>query len=628
MNWQKGLFGVGLILAMLAVGWAVRPLRGKSAAMPLTQELTAEQAAAQELALADERVRALTVDHRTEVFGVRQLTTCADCFQVEIYDWDRDTAVIALVNLHSQMVTAVYQQPGVHPGINKRLADLALAIALNAPEVQTALGYRPISADMAPVDASLVNSACEAGHLCVSPTFDLGDRALWAVVDLTTEELAGLNWTLLAEETAAAGATAVDTGGCPPAGSVNRDGWQLDYDVTGTDGLRATNAHYNGQLVITSAKLLEWHVDYGTTGFEDVTGCGGGGGGFPIFPYGDTQVRDLLDEKANVVGFEVVQDFRMLQWGQNCNYRYEQHYQFWADGRFRLASAAYGRGCGTHALYRPIVRLDLAAGGDDGGDNFAYWDGHQWVAQTAETYRVPYAEAGHGPHQLTAANTAWRITDTTGAGYLLEPAIGQFADGGRGDEPLVYVTLYKPEEGDVDMGVIGDCCADTHEHGPEKFIYGTTSVPQMPEPITHTNLVLWYVPQMATDGDPGSYYCWTVTGEPNPETYPCFGGPLFHPIPAEPVADFAVQEPVVAGQTAVFYNNSTGLNPITYTWSLGDGVTTTVPVPTHVYTAAGEVVVGLTAVNPQGSSTITQTITVQPPWQSTYIPLLKKPDGE
>ena len=623
MKWTLRLLGMVLVLIILGAGLYIRPLRGKSSTVPLPDRLTPEQLAAQTLALADPRVQALTGEQRTEVFGVRQTTDCTSCFQVEIYDWGQDTAVIAIVNLLANQVEAVFRQPDVHPGINKRLADLALEIALNAPEVHEALGFRPLTADMAPVDASLLNTACEEGHLCVSPTFDLGDRALWAVVDLTAEELAGLTWTLLAPETTSDQATAPD-GSCPPAGSVDRDGWQLDYGVTGTDGLRLADVRYNGQLVLTSIKLLEWHVDYGSVGFQDVTGCGGGGGGFHIAPYGPTEIRDLLDESANVIGFAVVQDFRMTQWGQNCNYRYEQQLQFWADGRFRIANAAYGRGCGASAIYRPIVRIDMAAAGDDDNDNFAYWAGRQWLEPAVETYRVPYLETGHGPHTLTADNISWRITDVTGAGYLIEPALGQFDDEGRGDEPLIYVTQHKPEEGDVDMGVIGTCCLDNHEHGPDKFIYGTASQPQVPEPITNSNIVLWYVPQMVTDGDPGSYYCWTVTGEPNPETYPCFGGPLFHPISPEPVADFAVQEPTWAEFPAIFHNNSTGLKPITYTWSFGDGVTSTLPAPTHIYTAAGSFVVGLMAVNSNGSSTITHTIHVLPPRPTSYLPFVTK----
>ncbi len=75
------------------------------------------------------------------------------------------------------------------------------------------------------------------------------------------------------------------------------------------------------------------------------------------------------------------------------------------------------------------------------------------------------------------------------------------------------------------MGALGDCCFDDHRQGPEHFVNG--------EDVTATNLVLWYVPQMVTQADSESesndYYCWTVSGEPDPETYPCIVGPMFVP---------------------------------------------------------------------------------------------------
>ncbi|MCB0028664.1 MAG: hypothetical protein KDE28_12195, partial [Anaerolineales bacterium] len=47
--------------------------------------------------------------------------------------------------------------------------------------------------------------------------------------------------------------------------------------------------------------------------------------------------------------------------------------------------------------------------------------------------------------------------------------------------------------------------------------------------VAGENIVLWYVSQALTDTSSGNMYCWTVTGEPTPETYPCFTGPMFSP---------------------------------------------------------------------------------------------------
>ena len=108
------------------------------------------------------------------------------------------------------------------------------------------------------------------------------------------------------------------------------------------------------QPVATRLKLAEWHARYpGNWGYRDYTGCGGGGGGFAIYPYGNTQIRTLYDHNNVAIGFEVVQDFRMSNWGADCNYRYEQHFEFYMDGRYRVKVAAYGRGCGDNQQAKP-----------------------------------------------------------------------------------------------------------------------------------------------------------------------------------------------------------------------------------------------------------------------------------
>ncbi len=546
--------------------------RGKSAAIPLSGKMTPEQEQAQQLALDDALVMAHTAGHRSEVFGVRSLTagdypalqgSCAnaDCRQVEIYNFDENAAVTAVVNLDTATVLDVFYLPGMQPGINKRLADRALEIAFNAPEVISALGYRPTNGTMAPVPGGMLGTACAEGHLCVGPNFKVDDRFFWAIIDLTDDRLAGTFWTFAGSD-ASVNSTPFVPEGCPPAGSVNRDGWSLNHEVTGTDGLRVYNVTYNGVEVLTSVKLVEWHADYGSGGFEDTPGCGGGGGGFPIFPYGDTEIRDLMEGGEGVVGFEVVQDFRMSSWGSSCNYRYDQHIQFYNDGRFRVVSGAYGKGCGNNAIYRPVVRIDIAVDGDD-NDNFAYYDGSDWVDVTTEDIRVAVVDPDfpqYGQHYTTPENYSWRVADSNGLGYNIEQDLGQLpvvppGVPSRGDEPFVYFTLHHPSEGDGDMGVIGDCCQDNHFQGPEQFVNG--------ESVVDTNIVLWYVPQMVTDVTAPDLYCWTITGEPNPETYPCLTGPMFHPIGSQ-TPDFAMtttpaSQDICVSENALYTVSTEGL---------------------------------------------------------------------
>ncbi len=612
-----GSLMVAVLTAVIAIV-LIKPaieVRGKTTAVPLAAQMTPEQQTAQDLALADPRVQAFTSGHRAEVFGVSRvvlgpypeiLSACAatDCRQVEIYLWDVDTAVTAYVRLDSREVLDVVRQPHMRPGINKRLHDLSMEIATNAPEVIEALGYKP-AADkvLAAVDAGLLDTACDGQHLCVAPTFATDDgRVLWAVVDLTAEELAGIHWTEAAPPGEFEPFVPTD---CGTPLNVNRDGWSLSYITTNNDGLNVYDVTYNDIPVITSMKLAEWHADYGATGYQDTTGCSSGGGGFFIAPYGNTQVLDLLDGQSNVIGFEVVQDFRMGSWGNNCNYRYEQRFRFYTDGSFRPVSAAYGKGCGTNSLYRPLVRINIGINGDD-NDRFSRWDGAAWQVMTTEDYLTPYYEDGHGPHHIDPNGYSWKVEDTvTGLGYYMVQDVGQF-DNGRGDNPFLFPVRHQPNEGDGDLYVFSSgCCHDDHQQGPHLYLNG--------ESIDSENIVIWYVPQAQTDAVAPDYYCWTVAGEPNPETYPCYMGPLFVPFTSggtPPVAGFTHNGPVALGNTTFFTNTSTG-DPITYTWDFGDGSPlSSLENPSHTYTAAGDYSVTLTAANDAGSDSHTELIQV------------------
>jgi hypothetical protein len=311
--------------------------------------------------------------------------------------------------------------------------------------------------------------------------------------------------------------------GAASAASLSRDGWTLKHEVTNTDGLRVYDVRYADRLVLTSAKLAEWHADSGAAGYVLRTGSGESGGGFPVSPYGETAVLDLLGPGAAVIGFEVVQDFRMAAWGNSCNYRFEQRLQFYQDGSFRVVSGAYGKGCFPSEIYRPLMRIDIAVDGD-ADDSFARWTGSEWNPETIEgIWTQPVSTAPGG--------AAWRVMDLAGAAYDVVPGAGHFDDGGRGDDAIVYAVLHDPSEGDADLeSSIGTCCNDDEGQGPDQYVDG--------DPIEDANLVLWYVPQMPVDStleDESGYSCWTIAGEPDPETYPCFAGPLFVPVP-EPAA--------------------------------------------------------------------------------------------
>jgi hypothetical protein len=305
---------------------------------------------------------------------------------------------------------------------------------------------------------------------------------------------------------------------CPAAGTVDRNGWEMSWEVTASDMLRVYDASFHGTPALTSAKVVEWHSDYGTSGFVLSLGCGGSGGGFPVSFY-DVQVADLPPSSRGA-GFEITADFRMSNWGASCNYRFDAHYRFWEDGSFRLLVGAYGKTCGANEVNRPVLRIDIAEG-DPGNDRIQTWNGTDWSTVTTETFRTPYAGA-NGPILLDPTNAALRIVDVvTGRGHVVEPNVGQLDDVAPADDAFLYFTLHDAAEGDGDLGVLGGCCNDTQAQGPDAYLDG--------ESLDGADVVLWYVPQFVTDDSGPDYACWTVTGEPNPETYPCFGGPLFRP---------------------------------------------------------------------------------------------------
>jgi len=87
-----------------------------------------------------------------------------------------------------------------------------------------------------------------------------------------------------------------------------------------------------------------------------------------------------------------------------------------------------------------------------------------------------------------------------------------------------------------------------------------------------------------------------------------------------PLAAFSVSTPTpLPGQTVQFTNASTGTEPLTYLWDLGDGESSDQVNPAHAYSQAGVYLVTLIARNPWGEDTATATIAVQQPLKEYSI---------
>ncbi len=486
-----------------------------------------------------------TLEHkalRSEIFSVTKLresdiisqleSLCKgkSCYSVEMYNYALDMMTMGIVELESEKVVAIQYYRNFQPEIPDRLKQLAIKIATESDIVHKALGYRPDSQEalMAGTKTALNNSRCERSlHLCVAPTFIQGEKALWAIVDLTDLSLVGIRWTNVGSWEAGTEAVTERTMQvnniteeyCTIEKYKELGEWSFKYILTASDGLRLSGVRYKGRPIIDNVKLVDWHVSYSGTdgfGYSDAVGC----------PYFSTAAvvaieapkQDVLFENGIEIGYRFEQYFFSEGWPDPCNYNYAQRFDFYHDGRFRISVASLGRGCGNNGTYRPVIRIAPAAGmnqfyewGQD--DRWKMWNNEGWQLQHAIT---AYTEQGY-QYKLGGRDL----------GFFMEPGQGGFNDGGRGDNAWLYVTKRKFDlsEGEVDLPTIGPCCNIDHRQGPEKFIE--------PEDITNSDIVIWYVPQLKNDDTAGAKYCWAdriiENGVFKTIVYPCFAGPMFVP---------------------------------------------------------------------------------------------------
>jgi hypothetical protein len=457
----------------------------------------------------------------------------ADCFKVEMYNYTLNLTSIGIVDIKQNKLVSFATLEQTQPEIPQYLKSIAIKIAINSPEVQSAYGIKPEEKDalMASTKTALNRTRCERSrHLCVAPTFTKEGKALWAIVDLTEYKLVGVRWT----NTGTTGPVSPITERklqddkitacfCEKETALDKDGWKMNYMLTSSDGLRIAQVSFNGKPILQSAKLVDWHVSYSGTdgfGYSDAVGC-------PYFSqaaviaFEPPKVMQIKDDAGVFIGFALEQVFKSELWPTPCNYNYRQRFEFYKDGRFRVAAASIGRGCGNDGTYRPVFRIAFA----EEQNNFAEWNGSGWNPWQSEKWQLQQATTNY-----TAKGYQYQFTNNSGAGYFVQPGSGKFGDGGRGDNAYAYITQNKPtvEEGEADLITIGPCCNTDYKQGPDKFI-GTT-----PDNIQNKKLVFWYVAQLKNDDSKGREYCWAESVLENgiyvTKPYPCFAGPMFVPI--------------------------------------------------------------------------------------------------
>jgi hypothetical protein len=514
---------------------------------------------AQSLLLADPRLKAAMFEResgkplRSEVMSIKPAlpgdrvgvnTSCWEggCYRVDLYNFFYNATATALVDTSKKQVVSISSIGESQPELSARLKELANAIANHEPAVQYEIERytkfmqkrgveENVSALMSDTKTALNNTLCERSkHLCVAPTFVLGDRALWVIVDLTDLKVVGLRWTKVGQNEAPVVVTErsleneyVFNNFCQKVNQIQRNGWSFDYHITTSDGLRLAQAKYNNKPVFKSAKVVDWHVSYSykdSFGYSDATGC-------PMFSSAvvvafDGPVIEPIMHNDKEIGFSIAQDFRQQAWPAPCNYRYEERYEFYNDGRFNTAMISHGRGCGDHGTYRPILRINW---GSDAQKKT--WRAEKWQQQWQPIDQETWAAKPQTP-QMLDSKYSHRFLDSANNGYMLAPYAGKDSANDKGEDGFVYFTENPVEgdEGERDLVTLGACCNADHQQGPEQFIQESQS-------LKDKELVFWYVPFLKNNGTPEQKYCWADNVAENgvmvTKTWPCAAGAMFVP---------------------------------------------------------------------------------------------------
>ncbi len=572
---------------------------------PIPGGLDEPRSIAQQLAIHAGSVQKLLRDPatgkplRAEVFGVYPVSgnetgsghaacPATGCYRVDIYDWARNATVSIWVDVPAKTVVATQRLADSSPELPDHWVQRAITLARNDARVKKALAAAKkdhAAPGMARVRTSLNHTACELSrHLCVAPTFELGSRALWTIVDLTAGEVVGVQWTDLGDFDADLPTESnlvkhqIYRDYCRGPVTLKRDSWALQYQLTASDGLRVSAISFHGQPVLQDVRLVDYHVSYSNKagfGYNDAIGC-------PLFssaavaafsppqihsipplprmdnrriPHASNGPKKPATAKPGAVGgFEIVQDFRHPLWPKPCNYRYQQRYRFFDNGDFSIEAANLGRGCGAHAVYRFLFRIQPPP---FPGQQWLRRSGQQQVAYQAVTteYWEPWPAkplSTHNPNSL-AKTSPWRW-QTSRFTYDLSPVFDPPEDA----RAFVYVVRYHVDEGDSNMPTLGSCCHLDYRQGPESFIN------QPPEPITDGRWVLWYVPMVENNPNPGQERCWAdtqvVNGIYQVKVWPCWAGLRFkrHRLSLQP--DQAASDKLDQGHAPAFLPMSSTRN--------------------------------------------------------------------
>lgn len=469
------------------------------------------------------KARPSDIPNGSEIMNMENL------YRVEMYNYALNASIIGFVDLAHKQVTNIIFYKETQPDVPPHLVELAMEMAINDTAVineygEHMLDQKPI---MAGTKTALNRTKCQRSkHLCVAPTFVKGDKALWAIVDLTDLNIAGVKWTQVGETGMAVTQRTMQNDKimscyCDKNNVVEKNDWTFSYSMSRSDGLVLTHVQYKKKELFRNVKLVDWHVSYSKIdgfGYSDAVGC-------PEFSTAavlavEPPYFEAIVESGDTTGFLLGQRYYSEGWPTPCNYNYHQYFEFYKDGRFRPVVGSIGRGCGNNGMYRPVTRI--AVSGER--NNFYEWNKNAWKQWKKEQWTLQTGKTLYqGDHQWL------KIESDNKQGLMIIANTGQMRDGGRGDNANVYVTKWDShrDEGETDLPTIGPCCNKDYQQGPEKFIEPD------PEIIETSSIVLWYVAQMTNDDTKGNEYCWAESVLKNgvyvPVIYPCYSGPMFKP---------------------------------------------------------------------------------------------------
>jgi hypothetical protein len=475
---------------------------------------------------------------RCEIMSIGALTSkeykkynlnaiCDSCMYIDLYNYFYNQTMRAIIDIEKPSIILIDQTGAGQPYLRSFHQDLAEEIVLSHPVLRKDLGLENQFFPTNWKKTFQISKAERSMHLSVVLNIWKDNRIFRALVDLTDLKLVGTQWVDSEDIIGIDPLTErslendfVMQNFCRQEKKLTRGPWSFQWKLTGSDGIELLSATYKGKPIITTAKLMDWHVSYESgekIGYTDAMGC-------PMYStaavvaFQGPRIEPIL-RSGQEIGFRFIQDFKSPVWPYACNYYYQNIFEFYEDGRFRIAGANLGLGCGGNAWYKPVLRIELFDGKKE--TQIEKWEAEQWRNIDMETWTLQDAST-------TYNETGYQFRFKQGdMGYYLLPNKGQFEDNSRGDNAYTYFSKWHANEGVEDTPTMGNCCTNDEKLGPELFISPA-------EKLTGHPVVIWYVPQMRNDNRPGHEYCWAATevieGLPHYRTWPGIVGPMFIPM--------------------------------------------------------------------------------------------------